>query len=339
VRSSYCEAITSSLAKPSPYFNEVFVEQLRSLADRISGIPHADKSSWMGGKIGKPSLDSIGGWLEGRFTKLVTGDESPGPQQIELQKNDFFPQFSAISSATTSTTTSPQVYPANSIANTNGPKRSESMVSLVNLPPPSERSASAMDYTRRRHSPVSRIASANAATTTFAQSFGQAMTPMNNAAYESGTPRVSTDTADGETGQEVTWWGSSNNYGDNNFQTPTATNFVKLSEGPELAPSSDGLISLMDNSPFSVTPVSSTSHTPQHHIEDEDEEDLGFGNSKPKHKAQPEDENVDTSKSTSPAAAAPTRPGQSTDNSSLLVVDQVFNRSQASATKCQWIVA
>ncbi|KAI6109003.1 Sec23-binding domain of Sec16-domain-containing protein [Pisolithus croceorrhizus] len=37
--SRYCEAITASMSRPSPYFNPVMVGQLRSLAERLMGAP------------------------------------------------------------------------------------------------------------------------------------------------------------------------------------------------------------------------------------------------------------------------------------------------------------
>ncbi|KAI6099871.1 Sec23-binding domain of Sec16-domain-containing protein [Pisolithus croceorrhizus] len=65
--SRYCEAITASMSRPSPYFNP--------------GAPDVDKSgSWISGKVNKPSLDSIGSWLEGRLTKFIAGEgDEPFP--------------------------------------------------------------------------------------------------------------------------------------------------------------------------------------------------------------------------------------------------------------------
>lgn len=283
----------------------------------MSGISHTAKGSFLGGKIGKPSLDSIGGWLEGRFTKLVTGDDSPAPNQPEHPKSEFFSQYSEISSTTTSATASPQPGPYAPYVPNGAPRRSESSVSLLNLPPPSERSASATDYTRRRQSPpMSRIASASAATTTFAQSmsFGQAMHPAGPPIAEVETPRAHAESNDEGEGQDASWWGASSYAnGETSYQTPTATSFMHAPDGLP-AESADGFISLMDTaSPYSTTPVSSVSHTPRYPSEDlEEDEDLGFGNAKPKPARESTDDNVHSAKpaTASSSASAPERPGK-----------------------------
>ncbi|EGO21477.1 hypothetical protein SERLADRAFT_473874, partial [Serpula lacrymans var. lacrymans S7.9] len=41
--SRYCEAITGSLGRSSPYINAAFLEQIRGLADRLVGAPHVEK--------------------------------------------------------------------------------------------------------------------------------------------------------------------------------------------------------------------------------------------------------------------------------------------------------
>lgn len=104
----YCDSITTSLARPSPYFTTALLEQLKGLSDRINGVSHGDKSgSWIGGKISKPSLDTIGGWLEGRFTKLVTGDTDgvSDNQEEHLKKAEAHPFSGPFSHYSTISTT------------------------------------------------------------------------------------------------------------------------------------------------------------------------------------------------------------------------------------------
>ncbi|KAF5365767.1 hypothetical protein D9758_003329 [Tetrapyrgos nigripes] len=325
--SRYCEAITASLTRPTPYTSNALLEQIRGLADRIVGVTHVDKSgSWMGNKLGKPSLDSIGGWLEGRFTKFVTGDlDSPGMKDENAQAEDrgfvgTFSQYSSISSTTTSTSPSPQssvtnlnIYaPPPPHSGTSMPNRSALGVAL-----PSDRASSAMDYSRPKASLHPRVASASAATTTFAQSqsFGQAAShyspysPMGNGSSELLTPRPALESTE-EEGQEVTWWGSSS------AVTPTATSFVRLNEASTPV-STDGFISLMDDSNFTVASSSRTSHTSRRNdLQDDMDEDLGFGNAKPRSKAADEDRaNNDAKPEAATPAKAPVRPdAKPTDN-------------------------
>lgn len=252
----------------------------------------------MGAKLSKPSLDTIGGWLEGRITKIITGDADTPPAQVqEFSKPDeqTFGGFSTISSTTTSASPSPQP----SVINLNvlPPHRTGSaMASSSPYAPYSQidRASSAMDYTKRRASPGPRIASAGAATTTFSQStsFGQAMhdySPPTNG-YQSNTdlltPRPSMNhNEDDETGQDATWWGASSYDESSTAQTPTASSFLRVDDAA-LAPSSDGFISLMDNNTYSVAPSSPLRHSSRPAADEDDEEDLGFGNSRPGSRVQ-----------------------------------------------------
>ncbi|KAE9391652.1 hypothetical protein BT96DRAFT_888541 [Gymnopus androsaceus JB14] len=311
IANRYCEAITASMNRPSPYYTSVLLERLKGLSDRIVGVNHSDKGgSWMGGKLTKPSLDGFGGWLEGRFAKLVTGDmESPTTAEHQREKTEDsgfvgpFSHYSTISSTTTSTSPSPQ----NSVVNLNAyapPPRTGSALSTNSLASngPTERAASAMDHSRPRlPPPVTRVASANASTSTFAQaqarSFGQAISSNSNDLL---TPRPSLDSTEEDEGQEVTWWGS------NNVATPTAASFVQLS-GSALTPVSDGFVSLMDNHDYSVGPTShSKSNSQVNSTEEEEDDDLGFGNSKPKPKAEGDD--AGKPKDKEPPKAVPVRP-------------------------------
>ncbi|KAJ4487935.1 Sec23-binding domain of Sec16-domain-containing protein [Lentinula aciculospora] len=315
IANRYCEAITVSMNRPSPYYTNVMLERLKGLSDRIVGVTQADKGgSWMGSKLAKPSLDGFGGWLEGRFAKLVTGDmESPTATEHQREKPDErgfvgpFSHYSTISSTTTSTTPSPQSSVVNLNAYAPPPPRTGSALSTRSLAPSNgstERASSVIDHSRQRiPPPAPRVTSANASTSTFSQaqsrSFGQATTPKYpTSPNDLLTPRPALETTEEDEGQEVTWWGSSNGV------TPTAATFVPLSGGA-LTPSADGFMSLMDNHDHSIQ---STSHTHTHHhtAEEEDEEDLGFGNSKPK----PKPSSDDAGKPEAKKEEVPARPGK-----------------------------
>ncbi|KAK7020573.1 protein transport protein sec16 [Favolaschia claudopus] len=314
--SRYCEAITTAFgSRGSPYFTGCLLDQLKSLSDRIIGLDRSDKSGFW---KGTPSLDTIGRFLEGRFTKLVTGDADPGTPTVDHHKvNDTaagpFSQYSTISSTTTSASPSPQP----SLYNLNSqPMRTGSAMgqqSGLRSQPSIDRASSAMDHVRRRPSPPShpRVASANASTTTFAQapSFVQAYNNYSPNPYSPSmaTPRPNSETVTsneeemGQDGQEVSWWGSSSYANDSANQTPMAATFVQVDS--EVTSSSEGFISLMDNATYTVKPAAAKSQADRpKSVEDADEEDdLGFGNSKPKSQTEKEG----TVSSAAPAATAP----------------------------------
>ncbi|KAJ7155946.1 Sec23-binding domain of Sec16-domain-containing protein [Mycena crocata] len=308
--SRYCDAITASFGnRASPYFTGALLDQLKALSDRIVGLDHSDKSGFW---KSTPSLDTIGRFLEGRFTKLVTGDVDPATPTEEISKPvdplaGPFSQYSTISSATSSTSPSPQP----SLYNLNSqPLRSGSAMgqSALKSQAPIDRASSAMDHVRRRPSPPApRIASANASTTTFAQapSFGQAYNSYSPNPYSPSmnTPRPGTEaTHEEDTGQEVSWWGSSSYGNDSANQTPMAATFMQVDSG--ISSSSDGFISLMDNASYSVAPVAQAGGATKRSATDEDDEDdLGFGNSKNAAKKEEGEE-----KTAAPTPAAPERP-------------------------------
>jgi COPII coat assembly protein SEC16 len=231
----------------------------------------------------KPSLDSIGTWLEGRFTKLITGDSSPLPTEHAIPREDRtfsgpFAHYNTISSATSSASASPQ--PSTINLNVLPPPRRTGSAMAYPLPTnshvPIDRASSAMDYIRRKPSPSPRIASANAMTTSFGQV--SPLKPTNdyspNGGFETMTPRAipNNNERQGDS-QEPAWWGSS--YVDSNGQTPKAASFMRVDEPKST--SSSGFISLMDDASFSVASANN-GRAQENHI-DEDVEDLGFGNS------------------------------------------------------------
>lgn len=308
----YCEAIASSMTRGSPYFTHTFLDQLKTLSDRIGGVNMEKGGSWMGGKIGKPSLDGIGGWFEGRLTKLVTGgDEATNASTDSRASIDAtaaastagpFSQYGTISS------TSPS--PAPSLHNNNAwqpPPRTDSAASMYSLNNgPTERSRSAADFYQpgRGSSPVNAyrtVASANASTTTFAQS------GLHNAVEQ-------------DNGQEATWWGNGNGNSNSPVETPTASMFMKVDDSAAVG-EGDGFVSLMDTyTPYSAVPTpsnSSFSNKKRYSAvpEEEEEEDLGFGNSKPKPKS---DANETPDAPSQPSSAAAERPGQVLSSSSAM---------------------
>ncbi|KAJ7097910.1 Sec23-binding domain of Sec16-domain-containing protein [Mycena belliarum] len=310
--SRYCEAITASFSRGSPYFTGVLLDQLKALSDRIVGLDHSDKSGFW---KSTPSLDTIGRFLEGRFTKLVTGDVDPATPVEELPKPADptagpFSQYSTISSATSSTSPSPQP----SLYNLNlQPARSGSAMgqSTLKSQAPIDRASSAMDHVRRRPSPPApRIASANASTTTFAQapSFGQAYNNYSPNPYSPSlkTPRPNMETTrddengHGENSQEVSWWGSSSYGNDSANQTPMAATFHQIDSA--VSSSADGFISLMDDTSYSVAPTHAKGDTKR--ADEGDEDDLGFGNSKRPMAKETEGHAAGAA----PAAAPPQRP-------------------------------
>ncbi|KAJ7109395.1 Sec23-binding domain of Sec16-domain-containing protein [Mycena epipterygia] len=306
----YCEAITASFSRASPYFTGALLDQLKALSDRIVGLDHSDKSGFW---KSTPSLDTIGRFLEGRFTKLVTGDVDPATPTEEVSKPvdpkaGPFSQYSTISSATSSTSPSPQpsLYNLNSQPLRSGSAMGQS--GLTSHHAPIDRASSAMDHVRRRPSPPApRVASANASTTTFAQapSFGQAYNSYSPNPYSPSmnTPKPNTETTHEEdTGQEVSWWGSSSYANDSANQTPMAATFMQVDSG--ISSSSDGFISLMDNASYAVAPTAKAKGDTQS-ATDDDDDDLGFGNSKRALKK----ENEEAPAAGAPAAAAaPERP-------------------------------
>ncbi|KAF7304925.1 Protein transport protein sec16 [Mycena kentingensis (nom. inval.)] len=332
--SRYCEAISVSFSRASPYFTPVLLEQLKALSDRIVGVDHHDKSGFW---KSTPSLDTIGRFLEGRFTKLVTGDADPNtPIEEQMKMNDAasgpFSQYSTIStisSAAPSTNPSPQpsIYNLSAQAHL-PPPRSGSATGYGKSHATIDRASSAMDHVRRRQSPAPppqpRIASANASTTTFAQAPSY-VSAYGNYSPNPYSPNMNMPTArpnqdnkttkeepedDAEGAQEVSWWGASA-YGntDSANQTPMATTFHQVDGG--VTTNADGFISLMDDSSYSVSSApTSNRHTPQASTaEEDDEDDLGFGNSKkPPKKEAAESDKAGSPASAAASTAAPTRP-------------------------------
>ncbi|KAI0362216.1 hypothetical protein OH77DRAFT_1507802 [Trametes cingulata] len=314
----YCEAISSSLNRSSPYVNMTLLEQLKGLSDRLTAAPQLDKSgSWIPGKMAKPSLDSIGNWLEGRFTKFIAGEgDSPRPEEAQglAQQQSYsgpFANYSSISSAATSTHPSPHqsVTDLTEVVGAAPPFRAGS--AMGGRPPsrshgPINRASSAMDHVRlfqRTGSPIARVASASAATFADAASYGQARGPYGNGYLPSqSSDHLKPDSSShgdvsgfghSKPPSTSSWWGAS----DADTTTPTASTFVN--DQPSSSTSNSGFVSLMDDPMLSMTPTATKQQgsplprSSQYTLEEEDEDDLGLGNSSLRPKKSEKAENGD----------------------------------------------
>ena len=301
----------------SPYLSRAFLEQLTDFSNRLHGNIELDKSStWIGGKISKPSLDSIGGWLGGTLTKFVAGDvepASPLSREGSIAENPAytgaFQNYSSISSANASKSPSPAPSLNGNGNGMYGPGSVATLKTLYNSQNPISRAASAVDHIRpssRKNTPPPRVASASAATTTFAQSRSYSHSNLDNV----------NETANGydnrASSESNGWWGAA--YGDSGGPTPTATSFVQVNGARST--DADGFISPLDtyqSQSQSVTPSPSNAHRYEEDLDD----DLGLGNSSHKSKRtekQESDSNADDRSSEDPKESkkesdVPKKPG------------------------------
>ncbi|KIJ44072.1 hypothetical protein M422DRAFT_47563 [Sphaerobolus stellatus SS14] len=291
----YCEAIGSSIrvsGRGSMFYTPTFIGELKNLSERLTAAPQADKTaSWITKKMAKPSLDTLGGWLETRFSKLIIGEGEEGAEDTNDVSQASKPTYGPFSHYSTISSTVPSATPSRS-STPYMPTSATSTTSTVPHVPtvasyiPVDRASSAMDHLRpemQRASPVQRVASANAATTTFSQAY-------NPGHYQpSAGVNQNTEDTNGE-GQYVSYWGS--NSQDRSGPTPTATTFhnvdAKETEG--------NFISLMDDYSPGPTPMASRSNqTSRNVVEDEDdEEDLGFSNASSKRLKERLDEETES---------------------------------------------
>lgn len=294
-----------------------------------------DKSgSWIGSKMARPSLDKLGGWLENRLTSFIAGEgDSQTPEKIREQDRSFsgpFAHFTQISSATSSTIPTPQQSTTDltevPYAST-PPYRSGSAMAL--RPPASSqfqinRASSAMDYVRRKASPVPRVSSAGPAAS-FADS--PYKPPTNGYGhFSNATPipyqgpsneRLAESSAETEESSPVSsgpqiasWW---NDTSDSGVPTPTAANFVETA-GP-LLEATDGFVSMMDSSSFSVTPTPSSmrsSNSSQSYANGgfDDENDLGLGNTSRPNAVERSDSSSSVQSMSSDSARTFEKPGK-----------------------------
>jgi len=265
--------------------------QLQGLQQRLSGVFHGDKSSsWIGGKLGKPSLDTIGGWLEGRFTKLVTGESdssTPTADSTKASEQTFvgpFAHYSTISSTTPSARSSPQLPMAN--LSFLPPQRTSSAMATATPHPQVqiERSSSAMGYMQQK--PAVQTSLKSSSSITSSQSSPGGFGPNGYSHTEDVGPYMlkSNATTSDELETPVqggsSWWGSPNDNSQSTV-TPTATTFMPVEES--LIPASgDGFVSLMDNQTFSIGPQHVLPQPSPVSREIDHEDELGLGNPKSK---------------------------------------------------------
>jgi len=282
------------LSQGSPYTTEALVEQLSGLQQRLSGTFNGDKSgSWIGNKINKTSLDTLGGWL---VTKLVAGDESPSPTADKAKTADQpfagpFAHYSTISSTTPSARSSPQPPPApfNYHPPPPPPQRTTSAMAAASpyAQPLVERSSSAMGYMRQK--PIVQTNSMHSISSSQSSPIGYGFNSISrdgeSYAPKSHITQATEEELESETPvQTASWWGNDDQL--NSTKTPTAATFMQVDESSVQA-SSDGFISLMDDQNFSFgshQPSRQASTTSSFDAEDDD--DLGLGNSKSRIKAE-----------------------------------------------------
>ena len=296
-----------------------FIEQLRGLTDRLVAAPIIDKTgSWIGSKMTRPSLDKIGNWLEGRFTSFIAGDDEP-PKREETRAKEHtfsgpFAHYSTISSTTSSTMPSPQMSTTNlaEMHPASVPTRTGSAMAVRSANgAPIARASSAIDYLRRKPSPVPRISSASAASPNFSNLPGWGPPAVANG-YAPGPEvmqrpsklaELRVEEEESEQGslagpQTGSWWGAS----DVDARTPTASSFEH--HGPSMNSSTEGFVSLMDAPTFGgpVSQSRTASGTSSEQYDDDDE--LGLGNNAFRKKQTPVSEQPSSVRAT-PEAGTP----------------------------------
>lgn len=229
----------------------------------------------MMGKVAKPSLDSLGGWLEGRITKFIAGDgETPTATEhsdASYQNPQYAGAFSSYSTIS-STPNSQCPSPSPSFHQNTG---SQSSIQGFPPRPPSvnitginiNRASSAMDGPRnmRTASPVARVASANPSTKLNANGIDGKATGRKVSledspeTFEYSAPKSS-----------VNWWEKD----ETAAKTPMATTFYQVDQSETNT--------VLDGSTMSIATTSMTITASRNYTGGDEDEDLGFGNSKPK---------------------------------------------------------
>ena len=322
--SRYCEAISlaSRSSKPSGFYTSTFQHQLREFSDRLSGTPQLDKSgSWIARKVTKPSLATIGNWIEGSVSKFIAGEgDEAATHEVtaEAKRKDSsaaqgpFSQFTVISSANTS--------PNASSANLAGfagppsstlappppqalPRRSGSALAVrptLSAFAPIDRSASAMEVRPETRTPYDYGAyaySANAATTSFSQA---EVLDKSDTQAESDVGQA-TETAESS---NRGWWDYSSSANDVGTEatTPTFHNVTHTDDSSNFTSSMDNVDTF---NPSRRTSYNSTprSMSVQPIEEDPEAEDLGFGNNSSKKSTKPAADDSSSPKSFKPPAS------------------------------------
>lgn len=279
--------------------HQTLTEEIKNLHDRLIAAPHDKSGSWIGSKITRPSLDKLGGWLGGQLSNFVAGEaDSPQSEDARGKERNFtgpFAHYSTISSTTSSTMPSPKISTTD-LTEVAPPYRAGSALALR---PPTQvqinRASSAMDYIRRKPSPVQRVSSANAISSPYSDPYSPQLVPNGFVNFVESSPKPPPSSAtNGLTVPQPqepdsvdtplqgprmgSWWGAP----DSEAPTPTAATFIHTDTS---APSANGFVSLMDDPALSITPIATskpphafgtTSSMSPHNELDDDE--LGLGN-------------------------------------------------------------
>ncbi|KAL5490502.1 hypothetical protein ACEPAI_5335 [Sanghuangporus weigelae] len=293
----YCEAITATPLRPSPYLSQLFSDQLKELYNRLNGDPLLDKSnSWIGGKLVKPSLDGFGDWLGGTLTKFVAGEtdtSSPSAGEHSSTNNPVyagaFSRYSNISSTNNSRGSSPvPSFINNSVPPSMLPGRTSSAAGFKSVPTysPSNRTSPAFDYERpgsTKSVPPARILTSESST-------GYNHEVIGNRNYLGNGSAVHGEHSQSQPGGG--WWTAA--YGNDNGPTPKASSFTNVdAQTSETDSGGSGFISLMDNySPYTPSP-SATTFTNRTEEAGDFDDDLGLSNNASKKKGQKAHENED----------------------------------------------
>ncbi|KAG0707731.1 hypothetical protein DFH29DRAFT_994755 [Suillus ampliporus] len=230
--------------------------------------------SWIGGKVNKPSLDSIGSWLEGRLTKFIAGEgdepsPQPAPPKSQVSSLGPFSHFSEISSTTTSASPSPPPgghrLPAEAVPRW--------QVSTSHAHVPIDRASSAMEYYHptRKPSPAPPL-TAPLHPPRSAYPYSTHGSGMNGHSMTNGyVPAYATESLSRKPSLEITAeegsLSNSSRRQDGGLRSTIRTLAPRrlrpiFTQFDHFQASSDGFISLMDDPAF----------------EDDDDDDLGFGN-------------------------------------------------------------
>lgn len=328
------------MTRVSPYFCQVLSEKLKDLSDRLTGESAYEKGgSWIGSRITKPNLDSIGDWLGKGLSRFVAGEGDlsslPPEENVNSSSNHYsgaFSHFSTISSTDNSIAPSPSSSVLNVTSYTTlAPQR-------PSIPPNSRtatdvhsrinRATSAMDYrpTSTENSFGPRVSSASATTTSFSQSSYLAPEVYNSFSHDSNEIATNVRVNDSKSPSEhaldenvvseykgSNWWDS---VGNSNDATPVATTFYKL-DAPTTQ--SSEIFSLMDDDRYQSTALNpSATNSSITQIPEEDDE-LGLGNSIAKRKVSEDQSQVNMVVTKKEKAVSAKKPGVDNVNSFMFL--------------------
>jgi hypothetical protein len=301
--------------KSSPFYNWTLCHQIPALMDRVSGTPTkaTDTGSWVSRTIQRPTLDSLWGTLEGRFTSFVAGEgagEVPPPVKTKAPLVAVaagpFANYSSISPAengqisrTPSVTDlgamQPQQAQMNGTSAYHPPAQSSYEAALPPLPNPSSLPPlpPLPKPSVAAPSPAARKAPPRAAHHQHSRSQSMGFLAYGSDPYASApswAPKPPTTPADVPEQEEEaalaeatqppaegsSWWSSSQN--EQSFDTNRQPSFYSTSEAA-IPEDETGFISPMGSVTPSTAAFSRQTTSTTTTTIDEDDDDLGFGNS------------------------------------------------------------